>query len=187
MEIPSNSLKFTHRGQWRSWLEVNHASKPEAWVILYKKKYQDQGLNLNEAVEEALCFGWIDGLMRSLDEKRFALRFSPRRRDSIWSMSNIQRVERLIAAGKMTCAGERKIAEAKENGQWAAAIRREQVDIIPKELEIELKKKVGALSAYRALPASRKKHYIYWLQTAKHAETKQKRIQKIIAEVYGKE
>ncbi len=187
MGIPANYLKFTTRGQWRNWLEKNHTSKPEAWVILYKKKYQDQGLNLNEAIEEALCFGWIDGVMRSLGEKRIALRFSPRRRNSIWSVSNIQRVEKLIAEGKMAPAGETKIAEAKENGQWAAAIRREQVDIIPKELEIELRKKTGALSAYRALPASRKKHYIYWLQTAKRAETKQKRIRKIVEEVYGNE
>ena len=83
----------------------------------------------------------------------------------------------------MTEAGYQKIAEAKENGEWDAAIRREQVDIIPKDLEIELQKVDGGLSAYRSLPDSRKKQYIYWLQSAKRDETKQRRIQKIIEEV----
>jgi len=157
-------------------LKENHANATEAWLVLYKKKYHDQGLALEEAVEEALCFGWIDGTLRSLDEKRFSLRFSPQTRNSTWSMSNIQRVEKLFAEGKMTETGQAKIAETKKNGQWQAAIRREQVDIIPKRLENALRKIDGALSAYRALPNSRKKHYIYWPQSAKQDETKQKRI-----------
>ena len=142
-----------------------------------------QGLSLEEAIEEALCFGWIDGKLKSLDEKRYRLRFSPRTAQSIWSMSNIRRVKKLIDEGRMTAAGRQKIAEAKENGEWEAAIRREQVDIIPEALESALRKIDGAITAYQALPASRKKTYIYWLQGAKREETKQSRIQKIIAEV----
>jgi uncharacterized protein YdeI (YjbR/CyaY-like superfamily) len=92
-------------------------------------------------------------------------------------------VEKLIADGKMTAAGYAKIAEAKENGQWQDAIRREQVDIIPEELERELQKVEGAVAAYQSLPDSRKKQYIYWLQSAKREETKQKRIAKIVDEV----
>jgi uncharacterized protein YdeI (YjbR/CyaY-like superfamily) len=183
MTRPKNCLEFDHRDQWRAWLEKNHSVETEAWLILYKKKYQDQGLTLDEAVEEALCFGWIDGTLRSIDEKRYALRYSPRRQNSIWSVSNIQRVKKLIAKGKMTAAGKLKIDEAKENGQWQAAIRREQVDRIPKELEIALRKVKGALTAYQSLPDSRKKQYIYWLQSARREETKQKRIEKIIDEV----
>jgi len=90
-------------------------------------------------------------------------------------MSNIRRVEKLIAEGKMTEAGKVKIEEAKENGEWEAAIRREQVDIIPEDLEKALRKIGGALSAYWALPDSCKKQYIYWLQSAKREATKQKR------------
>jgi uncharacterized protein YdeI (YjbR/CyaY-like superfamily) len=183
MERPLNCLEFENRNQWKNWLEVNHATETEAWLILYKKKYKDQGLALDEAVEEALCFGWIDGTLRSLDERRYTLRYSPRTRNSIWSMSNIQRVEKLIAAGKMTDAGYLKITEAKENGEWEAAIRREQVDIIPEALESALDRVEGALSAYRALPDSRKKLYIYWLQNAKREETKRRRIRKIIDEI----
>jgi uncharacterized protein YdeI (YjbR/CyaY-like superfamily) len=183
--MSQNRLEFENRVPWRRWLEKNHATESQAWLILYKKKYQDQGLSLNEAIEEALCFGWIDGTLRSVDEKRYALRFSPRNPNSIWSISNIQRVEKLITEGKMTKVGLAKIAEAKENGQWEAAIRREQVDKIPEELEIVLRKVEGGLAAYQALPDSRKKQYIYWLQSAKREGTKQKRIQKIVDEVLG--
>jgi uncharacterized protein YdeI (YjbR/CyaY-like superfamily) len=186
MSKPSNFLEFANREQWRTWLEMNHATKIEAWLVIFKKKYHDQGLTLDAAVEEALCFGWIDGTLRSLDERRFLLRYSPRTSNSIWSISNIQRVEKMIAEGKMTDAGLLKINQAKENGEWQAAIRREQVDIIPEELENELRKKKGALSAYRALPDSRKKQYIYWMQSAKREETKQRRIQKIVNEVLTK-
>jgi len=180
-----NCLEFGNRDRWREWLEKYHRTETEAWLVLYKKKYEDQGLTLNEAVEEALCFGWIDGKLKRLDEKRFMLRYSPRVPNSIWAMNNIRRVEKLIAEGKMTEAGYQKITEAKENGEWDAAIRRELVDIIPKELEIELRKIDGALSAYRDLPDSRKKQFIYWIQSAKREETKQRRIQRIVEEVLG--
>jgi uncharacterized protein YdeI (YjbR/CyaY-like superfamily) len=186
MTRPANILEFENRDQWRWWLEKNHATETEAWLILYKVKYQDQGLTLDEAVEEALCFGWIDGKLKSLDDVRYTLRFSPRTSKSIWSMSNIRRVEKLTAEGKMRQAGERKVAEAKENGEWGAAIRRERVDIIPEDLEIALQKIEGGLSAYRTLPDSRKKQYIYWLQSAKRVETVQRRIQKIIEEIFDR-
>jgi len=186
MMKPTDYLEFTDRSQWRAWLEENHATKKEAWLILFKKKYHHEGLALADAVEEALCFGWIDGTLRSVDEKRFALRYSPRTRNSIWSVSNIERAEKLMAEGKMTKAGLSQITEAKENGQWEAAIRREQVEIIPEELEKALQETDGALSAYRALPSSRKKSYIYWLQSAKREDTRRNRIQKIVDEVFNK-
>jgi uncharacterized protein YdeI (YjbR/CyaY-like superfamily) len=183
MTRPEKELEYEHRNQWRRWLEKYHASETAAWLILYKKKYQDLGLALDEAIEEALCFGWIDGQLKSLDEKCYKLRFSPRTAKSIWSISNIHRVEKLRDEGQMTTAGEQKVAEAMENGEWEAAIRREQVDIIPEALESALRKVDGGLTAYKALPASRKKTYIYWLQNAKREETKQRRIQKILDEV----
>ena len=186
MTSSTDTLEFKNRGQWRRWLEKNHGTEIEAWLLLFKKKYKDQGLTLDEAVEEALCFGWIDGKLKSLDQKRYRLRFSPRKANSIWAIRNIQRAEMLIAAGKMKKPGYQKIIEAKENGEWAASIRREQVDLIPEELESALKKIDGGISAYRSLPDSRKKQYIYWLQNAKRDETKQRRIQKIVDEVLRK-
>jgi uncharacterized protein YdeI (YjbR/CyaY-like superfamily) len=178
-------LEFSHRQEWRTWLEAHHAEESEAWLVQYKKEFEEAGLGYEETVEEALCFGWIDGLLRRLDERRYLLRYTPRRRDSVWSMNNIQRVERLIQEGRMREAGLKAIAEAKETGQWQAAIRRERVDIIPPDLEEALRQRQGGIAAYHALPDSRKKQFIYWLQTAKRPETKQRRIERIVAEVVG--
>lgn len=185
MDEPIHYLEFDHRAQWRAWLEAHHASEAEAWLVLFKKAYQETRFGLEEAIEEALCFGWIDGLLRKLDERRYLLRYTPRRPDSVWSVSNIERVESLIREGRMTEAGLVKIAAAKERGQWQAALRREQVEIIPPDLEKALRRKKGALAAYRALPASRKKQYIYWLQSAKRPATLARRIAKIVEEVAG--
>jgi uncharacterized protein YdeI (YjbR/CyaY-like superfamily) len=179
-------LEFADRRQWRTWLEEHHAEESEVWLALRKKAFSPPGLSLEEAVEEALCFGWIDGLLKRLDERRYVLRFTPRRSNSVWSVSNIERAERLIQKGRMTDAGLKAIAEAKENGQWDAALRREQVDVIPVDLEAALRAREGALAAYRSLPASRKKQYIYWLQSAKRPATKERRIERIVDEVAGK-
>ena len=160
MNNTEENFKFKNRSQWRNWLEENHVKETEAWVIITKKKYHDHGLGLNEAIEEALCFGWIDGIMKSIDEKQYALRFSPRSTKSVWSISNIRRAEKLISEGKMTDAGIKKITAAKENGEWEAAIQREQVDKIPKDLEKELNQVNGALTKYQALSDSRKKQLI---------------------------
>ena len=178
-------LEFTDRNQWRVWLEEHYTEESEAWLVHYRSGFEESTLRLGEAVEEALCFGWIDGLLRKLDETRYMVRYTPRRPNSVWSVSNIQRVERLIQEGRMTATGLQKIAEAKQNGQWQAAIRREQVEIIPPDLERALRRRTGALAAYRALPASRKKRYIYWLQTAKRSATQRNRIEKIVEEVAG--
>ena len=176
-------LTFENRDEWRQWLVANHSNEEEAWLVHYKKGAARAGLTYDHGVEEALCFGWIDGKLKSIDSEKFMLRYTPRRHDSVWSYSNVVRVERLIAENKMTDAGLKKVKEAHENGQWDAAIQREQVDVIPPELERVLRRRKGALSAYRGLPPSRKKQYIYWITSAKRVETQQKRIQTIIEEI----
>jgi uncharacterized protein YdeI (YjbR/CyaY-like superfamily) len=178
-------LEFATRDQWRAWLEANHATESETWLVHYKKGHQESTLLLADAVEEALCYGWIDSTLRRVDERRYVLRYSPRRRNSVWSVRNVKRVEKLIRMGLMTPSGLAKVNEAKENGQWEAATRREQVDIIPPELEVELRGREGALAAYLALPASRKKRYIYWITSAKRPATKRRRIEAILKEVKG--
>jgi uncharacterized protein YdeI (YjbR/CyaY-like superfamily) len=183
-ETPQH-LTFTGPDEWRNWLAAHHAEEDEAWLVGPKKAFRATGLAYEAAVGEALCFGWIDGLLRRLDESRYVLRYTPRRPNSVWSMSNIRRVERLIREGRMTEAGLRRVAEAKENRQWEAAIRREQVDVIPPDLEKALRQVEGALAAYRALPASRKKQFIYWRQSAKRPATKRRRVEKIVQEVVG--
>ena len=114
-------LQLSGRNQWHTWLEEHHADTPAIVLVLYKAKYRACGLALDEAVEEALCFGWIDSTLRSLDDRRYLLRFTPRRRNSVWSIRNIRQVERLISEGRVTPAGMRRIAEAKQGGAWEAA------------------------------------------------------------------
>jgi len=113
-------MPFTPRNRkdWRDWLQRNHAEQSEVWVVFFKKTAPRSNLSYNDAVEEAICFGWVDGIKRSIDEQRYMHRFSPRKPDSKWSESNKQRVRRMRDAGKMTDAGEQAIRRAKESGRW---------------------------------------------------------------------
>jgi len=99
------SLTFKTRASWRSWLEKHHDKEQELWLVFYKKGSGKQGISYEDSVEEALCFGWIDGQIRSIDHDRCARRFTPRRKGSAWSESNLKRVERMKKEGKMTKAG----------------------------------------------------------------------------------
>jgi uncharacterized protein YdeI (YjbR/CyaY-like superfamily) len=172
-------LTFADRRQWRAWLRTNHLRGGEAWLALPKRGHQGKSVSYEQAVEEALCFGWIDGLLHKLDETRFLLRFTPRRAWSIWSQSNKQRVARLIRQKRMTAWGMAKVREAKRSGQWREAERREQTDRRPADLLAELRKRRGHLAAWRALSPSRKKQVLYWLGSAKRDTTRQKRLRQV--------
>ena len=106
-----NPLTFTDRSAWRAWLIENHSISNEIWLIIRRAGCQDPGLRLGEAVEEALCFGWIDSQLKPVDMKSFSLRFTPRRHKSIWAQTNIERVRKLIKEGKMTPDGLAVIPE----------------------------------------------------------------------------
>jgi uncharacterized protein YdeI (YjbR/CyaY-like superfamily) len=183
MEDLINPLDFVDRDTWRSWLEEHHDTFSEAWLIIQKKASNLESLSLNEAVEEAICFGWIDGKLHSLDDHRYLLRFSPRKQNSVWSVRNIQRVEELESRGVMTEAGLDAVRKGKKSGQWRAAIDRENTEEIPSELEAVLRRTKGAIAAYRNLPDSKKKQYMYWVQSAKREQTKLKRIKQIVKHV----
>ncbi len=179
MQVPDSYLAFVSREAWRAWLEAHHATALEAWLLHSKKQAAQQFLTYEEAVEEALCFGWIDGLLRSIDDACYALRYSPRTRRSVWSETNKRRVEKLIGEGRMTAAGYAKIAAAKANGEWDAATAREDVGALPADLIQELTSN-DAWVSFEKWPASRKKQYLYWLNSARRPETRQKRIQAIV-------
>ena len=183
MSVASELLSFNSRAEWRAWLEANHDQAGEAWVVIYKNGPRKAFLSLNEAQEEALCFGWVDVKNKRIDNSRYALLFCPRRAGSAWSISNIRRVEQLIEAGLMTEAGLVTVAEAHENGQWDLALRIEQTDLVPPELEKALRKRKGALGAYRGLTHSRKRQILRWLLTAKSQATRQRRIEAVIQEI----
>ena len=176
-------LNFQSRADWRHWLARNHEKEDEAWLVLPKKGSSVAGLALDEAVQEALCFGWIDGLLKGVDETCYSLRFTPRRPNSVWSIHNIRRVETLIAEGLMTEAGLAKIQEGKRSGQWQAAIQREQADSLPDDLDRALRQTQGALASFRALPASRKQQLLHWIGSAVRPATRQKRIAFVVDEL----
>ena len=111
-------LHFTNRDQWRAWLQANHAIEKEAWLKISKKHASRAGVSLEEATEEALCFGWIDSFMKPIDEQSYALRYSPRRPGSKWSDPNKKRAIRLVEEGRMTEAGLAAIEAAKRGGTW---------------------------------------------------------------------
>src|SRR4030042_6669816 len=115
MEL-SKALYFKNRHEWRAWLERNHDKEKEVWLIHYKKDSGKAGVSYIDAVEEAICFGWIDSKMKSIDREKFALKYSPRRAKSVWSQNNKEKAEKLIASGRMTDGGLVKIEEAKRSG-----------------------------------------------------------------------
>ncbi|MBN2591538.1 MAG: YdeI/OmpD-associated family protein [Sedimentisphaerales bacterium] len=178
--------EFENRTQWRDWLETNHSHESEIWLVISKKKNRKTKFGLDEAVEEALCFGWIDSILKPIDSTKYMLRFSPRKKKSVWSKRNIDRVNTLIANGKMKNSGLSKVHEAKTNGNWQAAIQRENIENIPSDLKNALRKQKGAIAAYRALIPSKKKQYLYWLETAKQEKTRKTRINKIVEKMNNK-
>jgi uncharacterized protein YdeI (YjbR/CyaY-like superfamily) len=176
-------LRLTRRGEWRGWLQSHHRRSREAWLLLFNSRHRQGSLSLNDAVEEALCFGWIDGTLRRLDEKRYALRFTPRKPGSVWSVRNIARVRKLTRLGLMAQAGLEAVANGRRSGEWDAALSRETPDILPPDLERALLARKGAMAGYTRLSQSRKKQILHWLTSAKRTETRVRRIDAVVAEV----
>ena len=174
--MTANRRHFANRDQWRAWLEENHAAAQEIWLVFHKKRTGKPGLAYDDAVEEALCFGWIDGILKRIDDKKHMNRFCPRRAGSIWSERNRERVRRMIEAGRMTEAGLAKIREAKANGQWDKAAERQDTTVVPAELTAALAKDERARRNFDKLAPSYRRQFIYWVGTAKRDETRRKRV-----------
>lgn len=176
-----NIFAFADRSDWRSWLDANSVNASEAWVVIQKKHSRAPGLFLDEAVEEALCYGWIDSTLNTKDDSSYLLRFSPRKPRSVWSMNNIRRVEMLTEQGRMMESGLAAVQAAKESGAWQDALDRENPDYVPPGLQEALYQDPGLWEAFRMLPLSKKKQHLYRLQSAKQKETRQKRIAEILS------
>lgn len=173
------------RGEWRVWLEEHHASAAGVWLILSKKGGGKAGVTYEEAVEEALCFGWIDSVTNRLDSERFMQVFTPRKRKSLWAKSNKQRVERLTAQGLMAPAGLAAIEAAKREGTWTALDGAEDLQV-PDDLTAALAANPAAEADFAAYSASTRKQLLWWVVNAKRPETRQKRIERIVAEAAEK-
>ena len=169
------------RQAWRAWLARHHASERAVWLILLKRHVPKPGVTLGEAVEEALCFGWIDGKIRRIDDERHMLRFTPRQPGSVWSESNKARVGRLTAQGRMTAAGLRLVAAGKKSGEWQKARVRERTTMVPRDLAAALAGNAVARSCFEGFAASYRKLYIAWVEDAKRPETRQRRIATVVA------
>lgn len=167
------------RATWRAWLEHFGASKTEILLILLKRHVPEPSVTYDEAVEEALCFGWIDGILKRIDDRSHAIRFTPRKPRSIWSESNKARVANLIAEGRTTPAGMKLIDAAKANGMWDAAAP-ERIDVTPPDLEEALAADATAAERWRTWAPSHRRQYIYWVLEAKRPETRKRRIAEVV-------
>lgn len=164
--------------EWRQWLKENHRSKQSVWLVIYKKSAGVPTLSHSEAVDEALCFGWIDSIKKSLDPEKAIQFFSKRKPTGTWSKINKEKVERLIANKKMTKAGLDIIEAAKQNGSWTILDDVEQLTI-PADLEKAFNTQKGSMDYFMGLSRSAKKMMLQWLVMAKRPETRQKRIDEI--------
>lgn len=168
------------RLQWRRWLQKNHQKKRSVWLIYYKKKANASTISWSEAVEEALCFGWIDSTARPIDDERFMQFFTRRKANSVWSKINKGKVRQLIDKGLMTQAGYESIEIAKQNGSWSILDDVEELKI-PKDLAKEFKSQPGSKDYFTSLSKSVRKSILQWVVLAKRPETRQKRITEIAA------
>jgi uncharacterized protein YdeI (YjbR/CyaY-like superfamily) len=164
------------REEWRSWLEENHDKCKGIWLIYYKKDSGRPRVPYDDAVEEALCYGWIDSTVRRIDEEKYAQRFTPRKPDSGWSESNMRRMEQLIKEGRMTEAG---LSKYQNSDAHRSAIR--DLDYVtPPGFMEALEKDPKALAYFNKLPPSQTKLFFRWINGAKRDETKQKRIKESV-------
>ncbi len=163
------------RADWRDWLAKHHDSAAGVWFVYYRKATARPRLSFDDAVEEALCFGWIDSVQRALDAERTMLRFSPRKPRSGWSRVNKERVDRLIARGLMASPGLAKIDAAKRDGSWNALDAVERLDV-PPDLKKALAANPAAAHNFEAFPPSSKKIILTWIANAKRPDTRKKRV-----------
>ncbi len=171
---------FPSQADWEAWLEEHHAAAPEVWVKFAKKGSGVQSVSYGEAVESALCFGWIDGQMKSLDERFYLQRFTPRRRRSAWSKVNVEKATALIEAGRMRPAGLAEVERAKADGRWDAAYAGQRSASVPDDLERELDTRPAAKAFFAGLSSQNRYAILYRLQDAKKPETRERRLRKFV-------
>jgi len=173
------SIYASDRQAWREWLTKNHFTSPGVWLIYYKVKSGQPSVKYSDAVKEALCFGWIDSKVKSLDEDRYQQIFTPRKPKSVWSKLNKQYIEELIAQDLITEAGLAKITDAKKDGSWNSLDAIEALTI-PIDLQQALKANSSANLNFAAFSNSLKKNILFWIESAKRPETRLKRIEQTI-------
>ena len=163
------------RDAWRAWLEAHHGRSAGVWLVAWKKHTGRPGIPYDEAVEEAMCFGWVDSRPRRIDDDRTALWFSPRRRGSAWSRSNKERVARMEAAGRMTDAGRAAVDVARADGTWSMLDEVEDL-AVPPDLAAALATRPCAREQFDGFPRSTRRAILEWIAQAKRPETRAARV-----------
>jgi uncharacterized protein YdeI (YjbR/CyaY-like superfamily) len=174
-----NPLDFRNTAEWRRWLQRNHAKSTGEWVYMYKKGAKT-GLSYRDALDEALCFGWIDGQIHAVDAAKFRQRWTPRRPGSVWSQVNKVKVKRLITEGRMTEAGLAAVKTARKMGRWQAAYGDKRTSEVPAELIEALKANQKAWRGFNRLAPSYRRIYVAWIANAKQPETRKRRIAAVV-------
>jgi uncharacterized protein YdeI (YjbR/CyaY-like superfamily) len=166
------------RGTWRAWLEANHATATGAWLVTWRPRSGRAGLDYEAAIEEALCFGWVDSTGGRVDDDRGKLYFAPRKPRSGWAATNKARIERLIAEGRMAPAGLAAIERAKANGSWEILDSVERLEV-PDDLARALAASPPAAANYATFPAGARKQILAWVAFAQRKETRAARIAQV--------
>lgn len=178
--LPENAVLPGTRAAWRRWLERHHTRDRGVWYVAYKKSSGKARMTYEDMVEEALCFGWIDGQARALDAERSMLWLSPRKPRSVWSLPNKQRVERVVAAGLMRPAGQAAIDRAKANGSWKALDSIDALEM-PDDFAAALAAAPNARAHFDAFPKTAKRAMLEWIRQAKRPETRARRVSDAVA------
>jgi uncharacterized protein YdeI (YjbR/CyaY-like superfamily) len=173
------TLELPDRAAWRAWLAEHHTTSSGVWLVVRKKAATVPGVGYEDSVEEALCFGWIDSKAVSLDGTRFKQTFTPRKPRSVWSPSNKERVARLIDLGLMMPAGLAAIEVAKANGSWSSYDAIDQL-VVPDDLAAALRANPSAEQQWNSFSASSRKGILYYIASAKRAETRASRVSRTV-------
>ena len=171
--------------QWRDWLAEHHASESEVWLIFYKRHTDVASIEYKDALDEALCFGWVDSLIKRLDDQRFARKFTPRRADSRWSEVNRKRYTELEAAGRLRPPGIERPPTNQSHG--LRPTRLELPAKLPRYMHPALRNRPTALRHFEALPREQRRRYYTWIESAKREETKLRRLKEAIRLLAGGE
>jgi uncharacterized protein YdeI (YjbR/CyaY-like superfamily) len=175
------TLSFRSAREFRTWLDINHGSSDGIWLRILKRNSDKPSITYAEALDQALCYGWIDGQKQPQDEQSWLQKFTPRRPKSGWSKINTQHVERLVKTGQMTDAGLRAVEAAKADGRWQAAYDSPRNAALPDDFLKALDKDKRAKAFFETLNKANIYSIVYRLQTAKKPETREKRMRMILA------
>lgn len=177
---PDNPMLFADAVEWREWLARNHATATELWIVLTKKSGTATRLDYQSALEEALCFGWIDGQKRSRDSGSFVHRFTPRTRRSAWSARNVEIAQRLIDAGKMEQPGLAAVRAAQEDGRWQRAYAGPASAKVPADLADAVAANPDAKATFEGLTSQNRYALLYRLESVKRPETRSRKIGRFV-------